>query len=167
MGNVDQSCTLLNEHYQEVLNVIGALEPDDALSIKQATEVLSSPALKLQLGAIAANFMHLVNSITALEESGMPLKKAMQIVNSLRNELEQNDGIIGGQINDKLKDLLVKNKGFKKLQAIGEVLSDVYTHEEELRNVPPHVLIFVQLHKYFLNVIYFFTFYCITDNFRI
>ena len=106
------------EHFSSVELFFGALDPTEAQSILSAQEILSLPAIKLQLSAIAANYSPILKAITRLETSGMSLTQSIRIVSDLETSLRSNDGLITGK---RLRIELLKLKSAMYLHSFGAI----------------------------------------------
>jgi len=60
----------------------------------------------------------LVDTISKLETSKMPLTESLEIVDNAIKQLERVPGEIGVLTNSKLKNVLEKNTGFKTVMSI-------------------------------------------------
>jgi len=78
--------------------------------------------LQNNLAFISTNFGFLVDTISKLETSKMPLTESLEIVDNAIKQLERVPGEIGVLTNSKLKNVLEKNTGFNIVMSIRDIL---------------------------------------------
>lgn len=88
---------------------------DDSQAIVQAKKLFNDHDILPQLAIIKSTFPVLVHTITALERR-LPLVQSMDLVEKLQEKL------LLEPFAEKLKKVLEKNPGFKKLQMVARVL---------------------------------------------
>ena len=71
---------------------------------------------------ISANFEFLVDTISKLETSEMPLTESLEIVENATKQLERVPGDIGDLTNSKLKNILEENPGLNAIMSIKDIL---------------------------------------------
>jgi hypothetical protein len=78
--------------------------------------------LQNNLALISANFGFLVDTISKLETSKMPLTESLEIVDNAIKPLERIPGETGVLTNSKLQNILGKTPGFKAVKSIEKYL---------------------------------------------
>ena len=84
--------------------------------------MLAKPQIENQIAYITSNFVHLKFAILKLEEKGISLEESTKVLTELDDNLPIG-GVVGGKVRSKLKDVIEKNKGFKILLSILDILS--------------------------------------------
>lgn len=74
---------------------------------------------------IKSNFTILTVSITKLQEQGLPLAEAINIIENVEKVFQTLQGPIGKAVFNKLNNVPHKNVGFKVLKNISNVLSGI------------------------------------------
>lgn len=108
------------KHWDAFHQVIQSLNPDEAQSILECTELLNDFELPLSLAFIDANFSVLPIAIEKLEAHGLSLKSAVELVQNVKNKISH---MYDQSYIAKIKTVLDKNPGFSILQEIASVLS--------------------------------------------
>ncbi|XP_031343081.1 uncharacterized protein LOC116170717 [Photinus pyralis] len=92
-------------------------------AINACQEVLQNAELKQNLAFIKANYKFVSESIRRLEEQGMCLTSAVEIVDNFKKSTLEVKGRQAETIAKKLDDILLKNEGFNELQKMAKVLA--------------------------------------------
>jgi hypothetical protein len=116
-----------SNNFEKIKNVVLNLDPEAAMAIKKTVELninnkIDSKNLQNNLAFISTNFGFLVNTISKLETSKMPLTESLEIVYNAIKQLERVPGEIGVLNNSKLKNVLEKNTGFNTVMPIRHIL---------------------------------------------
>ncbi|KAL4126677.1 hypothetical protein QTP88_010886 [Uroleucon formosanum] len=111
-------CQLFNN----AMGVLWSNDPEAAMAIKKTVELIDSKNLQNNLSFISTNFGFLVDTISKLETSKMPLTESLEIVDNAIKQLERVPGEIGVLTNSKLKNVLEKNTGFNTVMSIRDIL---------------------------------------------
>lgn len=110
-------------NYEKILNIITALDHEEAASIKISQDLLRNRDLRAELIFIASNYSFLEESITKLETSGLSLSDQIKIVTDAVRAVEEISGEIGNIIKEKLGKVIEKNAGFTALKTISAALT--------------------------------------------
>lgn len=113
-----------SEHFKEIKNIILELNPNDAVSIKETQQILADPSLVTNLVYIHTNYGYLPSEIEKLENQGLPLAASIEIARNICEKLNIVSGKTGEIINEKFKKVLGKNKGFKVIEHISNILTN-------------------------------------------
>lgn len=108
------------DNFDEVKSVLDTFDDEDAESIRLAKEAFSFARIRTQLAYIKSNFASLVAGTVKLESQGLPLAKSMDIVASIENDLR---GLRRKEFSQKLERVLQRNRGYKKIVEINNVLN--------------------------------------------
>ena len=84
---------------------------------------MARESLKADLAFIKAHLSFLPRFITMLEEQGMELTKAVDLMESARAKLDKIPGEVGKELKAKLDSIVEKNPGYKTVKTIAGVLS--------------------------------------------
>ncbi|CAI6353976.1 unnamed protein product [Macrosiphum euphorbiae] len=75
--------------FEKIRNVVLNLDPEAAIAIKKTVELIDSKNLQNNLAFISTNFGFLVDTISKLETSKMPLTESLEIVDNAIKQLER------------------------------------------------------------------------------
>lgn len=99
-------------------------DPNDALSIITAQEVMGERRVEANLAFIKSNFSFLSSALTSLEEKGKTLSNSVAIINVVSEKLAiATSSPQGNSIYTKLQKVLDKNSGYKILSKISKILN--------------------------------------------
>ncbi|XP_050530617.1 uncharacterized protein LOC126899610 [Daktulosphaira vitifoliae] len=122
------------DSYETIKKIIDKFDPNDALSIKTAQEVMSERRVEANLAFIKSNFSFLFSALTSLEEKGKTLSKSVAIINTVSEKLEVAASASQGKtIYTKFQNVLEKNSGYKVLSKISKILDG---ETESLEGLP-------------------------------
>ncbi|KAE9542498.1 hypothetical protein AGLY_003359 [Aphis glycines] len=107
------------DHFELIKEIINQLDGEDAVAVSKAQNLFSN-----------ANFSTLATSITQLETSGVPLIDSINIIQKIKAEIQKAPNQIGKIIYQKLSTTLNKNKGFKIISDISDILNGQGTTNE-------------------------------------
>ncbi|KAL4153174.1 hypothetical protein QTP88_001007 [Uroleucon formosanum] len=110
------------EHYQLIKSVVMEFDKGDAVAIENAQTLFADNSLEFDLAFIKANYGNLPKYITTLETSGLLLADAVGIIEKLRNEIGIDKSKIGKTIYQKFENVIEKNKGYKAMKNISNIL---------------------------------------------
>ena len=83
--------------------------------------------METNLVYIHTNFGYLPDTIEKLENQGLPLATSIEIVRNVSDKLNSVSENTGTLINEKIKNVLAKNKGFEFIHQISNILIDETT----------------------------------------
>jgi len=98
------------------VTLLKKLDADDAVSIKEAQKNIFNVSIEKYLAYIKFNFTVLTVSIIELQEQGLPLYEALNIIESVEKAFETLQGSVGTPILNKLNNAVAKNLGLKVLK---------------------------------------------------
>jgi len=75
------------DSYKTIKKIIEKFDPDDALSIKTAQEVMGERGFEANLAFIKSNFSFLSSALISLEEKGKSLSSSVVIINVVSKKL--------------------------------------------------------------------------------
>lgn len=131
-GTWINACNYYCEHLNDIKKVISQLNPEDALSIKNAQSLVENSNIEANLVYIKANFGFLSRDITRLETSGMLLTESIGIIQQVKEKIQKAPGTLGKTIINKLENVLKKNMGFETFLKIEAILNGEQTSTEGL-----------------------------------
>jgi hypothetical protein len=102
---------------------VESFDPQEAKSIKECQDLFTTCSLKADLTFIKANLSFLPKAICQLEEAGLPLTNAVNIVKEVKTKIECIPGQKGQIFKDKLSSVLQKNAGFQTLIEVSNALA--------------------------------------------
>jgi hypothetical protein len=118
------------ENIEIIRKIFEKLDADDAVSIKEAKKYNSKAGIKRDLAYIKSNFTILTVSITTLQEQGLPLAEAINVIENIEKVFQTLQGPIGKVVFNKFIIVTYKNVGFKVLKNISNVLSGINMNTE-------------------------------------
>jgi len=110
------------ENFDAILNVVNSFDADDAISIREAQNVLRSEHLKTDLAYIKANFGFLISTIQKLE-GRLSITDSIALVEDASRKINTVPGNIGTTIKNKLATVLDNNRGWDSMCNIAKALS--------------------------------------------
>ncbi|KAF6772764.1 hypothetical protein AHF37_08355 [Paragonimus kellicotti] len=134
-GTWIEAACFFQEHYAKVKRFVMELD-ENTPTIQRAKSALRKPNIAADLAAICTHFKPLVDAIAQLEEQGLRLTNAVDIVTSLNHSLEYG-GRITASASQKMSYVLSKNPGWSRIMSLARVLSGVST--ELPCNISPNV----------------------------
>ncbi|KAL4125875.1 hypothetical protein QTP88_010112 [Uroleucon formosanum] len=111
------------DSYQTIKKIVNKFDPNDALSIRTAKEIIGERTVEANLAFIKSNFSFLSSALTSLEEKGKPLSNLVSIINTVSEKLAI--AVLtpqGKSIHTKFQKVLDKNSGYKVLSKISKIL---------------------------------------------
>jgi len=98
--------------------------------------------LQNNLAFISTNFGFLVDTISKLETSKMPLTGSLEIVDNAIKQLERVSGEIRVLTNSKLKNGLEKNTGFNTVMSVRDILLNTTPNKNysEIEYTPKEIM---------------------------
>ncbi|XP_022166527.1 uncharacterized protein LOC111031049, partial [Myzus persicae] len=111
------------KYYKVIRRVLLSLNAEDAISVKEAQQLIQEPDMEANLVYIHSNFGFIPEYITKLETQYISLSEALSAVKYVQNKLNDFEGEIGVAIFQKLNNVLEKNSGFKTILNISKILS--------------------------------------------
>ncbi|KAL4153161.1 hypothetical protein QTP88_000994 [Uroleucon formosanum] len=128
-----------SNNFEKIRNVVLNLDPEAAMAIKKTVELIDSKNLQNNLAFISTNFGFLVDTISKLETSKMPLTERLEIVDNAIKQLERVPGEIGVLTNSKLKNVLEKNTGFNT-EKFGAETRDLHIHRINTTKISTRII---------------------------
>ncbi|KAL4153650.1 hypothetical protein QTP88_001483 [Uroleucon formosanum] len=111
------------KYYQVIRRVLLSLNAEDAISVKEAQQLIQEPDMEANLVYIHSNFGFIPEYITKLETQYISLSEALSAVKYVQNKLNDCEGEIGVTVFQKLNNVLEKNCDFKTILKISKILS--------------------------------------------
>ncbi|XP_025205679.1 uncharacterized protein LOC112601985 [Melanaphis sacchari] len=127
-----QAASYYCQYFKEINKVLQLLDSSDAVSIREAKDIVSDRSVEMNLTFIHVNYGFLPTTITQLEKQKLPLHESIATVKSVENKLEHIIDEAGTAIKEKLKNVLEKNCGFNDLKKISSILTGEATSMEGL-----------------------------------
>lgn len=127
-----------SEHLEDIKNIVLKLQ-EEAVSITSAKDLLKDPAISNDIAYIKSHYSFLVPIIKALECSGKPVYKQLQLIEEVTEKIKMVPGSIGMKVSEKLQTVLQKKTGLTTLCTVADILSGKSTDHEcavPLRLVP-------------------------------
>ena len=126
------------DNFETVKKVVDTFDDDDSEAIRKAKNLFKQTKIKTDLAFIKCNFEALINATVKFETQGLELKESVETIEAIRNSLK---AMQSKQYHEKLEKILDRNKGFKSLRAIYEVLYEAREPlEEYVKNLSPQEL---------------------------
>jgi hypothetical protein len=111
------------DSYKTIEKIIEKFDPDDALSIKAAQEVMGERRVEANLAFIKSKFSFLSSALISLEEKGKSLSSSVAIINVVSEKLSiAASSPQGKSIYTKFQKVLDKNSGYKILSKISKII---------------------------------------------
>ncbi|KAL4082609.1 hypothetical protein QTP88_029781 [Uroleucon formosanum] len=111
------------DSYQTIKKIVNKFDPNDALSIRTAKEIIGERTVEANLAFIKSNFSFLSSALTSLEKKGKPLSNLVSIINTVSEKLAISVLTPQGKsIHTKFQKVLDKNSGYKVLSKISKIL---------------------------------------------
>lgn len=111
------------EHFEQIKLIINSFNDNDAVAIKNSKKYLSDQNIEAQLVFIKSNFGFLPDLIIKLEKQEIPLTYSIFIVEEAREKLIKINGEMGKVIKIKIESILLKNKGYRAVFKISDILN--------------------------------------------
>jgi hypothetical protein len=111
------------KYYQSFIEFVNSLNPEDSVHIKEAQKISLNASLACDLAYINANFQSLVTVIKKLESNDIMLFESLYLVQSVYDDLKQCIGKAGKNAFGKIKYVLDKNNGYKRLKLISDIIN--------------------------------------------
>ncbi|XP_022166130.1 uncharacterized protein LOC111041895 [Myzus persicae] len=111
------------KYFNEVKSVVQELDPDEAVSIKISQNIFNHNSTSADLAFIHSNYGFLPDAILKLENQGLSVVEAINIIQNVQNKLENVFGEIGISIHEKYKIVIEKNTGLKTIIKINDILT--------------------------------------------
>lgn len=102
--------------------MLDQLDQDEANSIKKSQRLLKSTKIPADLAFIQGHLSFLPSTIKRLEENGLLLTSAMDILDNVEKNLGNISGDTGEKLRTKFKAVLARNPGYKTIKSVSEVL---------------------------------------------
>jgi hypothetical protein len=127
MGNLAKCYKLFCENFSYVKKVLLELNHEDSATIKETKELISKSSLEANLIYIKSNFGFIPSEIKKLEASGILLSESINKIKQIETTLSLAPNAMEETISNKLKNVLLKNNGFKVLRNISAILDSENT----------------------------------------
>lgn len=128
----------LAENYVGIKNVISEFDPKSSAALEKCLTIFKNPLVENQLTFVKSNYVCIATAITKLESRGLALKDSINIVTSLKNNIEiSGSKSNGNEIYNKFNAVINKNEGFKKLVQINNILQGNF---DENDTVDPNII---------------------------
>ncbi|XP_022180013.1 uncharacterized protein LOC111040403 [Myzus persicae] len=111
------------DHHETLKSIVYSLDKEEAISIKNAQKYFFDPSLAANLVFIKSNFGFIPDVMTSLEAKNIPLSDAIKLIEDVFFKLNLVPGTVGKMIQEKMNDVLEKNKGYQTLVQISKILS--------------------------------------------
>ncbi len=79
-------------HFDEIEDVVGKFDEDDAVSIKECMQTIQSSSLHSGLALIESHISFLPDYTTCLEEAGIPLLEGLSLLRNAQVKIESIPG---------------------------------------------------------------------------
>jgi len=129
------------KYLKEFTEIIELLDVEDSAFIQEARDLVKDLSVKNELSYIYANFDCLDKAITQLETSNLTLNESLGLVQSVYDNLKQSLSESSPVFN-KLEKVLNKNKGFKQIKKISEILNGKINVELDIDLSPQEIASF-------------------------
>ena len=100
-----------SQNFESVYHFLNALDPEDAVCIRRAQELICGPQVRNQLAFISANSSQLIRAIASLEAQNLSLVESTGIISGVCDSINALTGIISLQVQEKLQNILTKIVG--------------------------------------------------------
>lgn len=111
------------ENFNQVKEVLKQLDSTDAAVIAKANTTMQDEGVKLLVASIHANFGFLPKVIEKLEGRTMSMNETLQMLDDTQDRLGRAPGDIATQAQEKLKCVMEKNEGLRKIREIRAIAS--------------------------------------------
>lgn len=103
--------------------MVDSFTSTDARCIAESQEQFAKSCVTRDLTYILSNLAFLPMTITSLEEQGLPLDKALTLINNTKARLESCPGPVGRALQAKMESLLSKNPGLETVQKVQKAIA--------------------------------------------
>jgi len=110
------------ENFDEVKSVVSTFDPEDAIAIKTAQEVMSNAKICQDLAYIAANYCFLVEKIAELQAQGSTLQSTLEIWDEVHQILSAVTGPVGKKILTKFYAVSSRNPDLESMKSVNKVI---------------------------------------------
>jgi len=105
------------EHHETLKSIVNSLNTEEATSIKNSQKYFADHSLAANLVFIKSNFGFIPDLMTGLEAKNIPLSDAIKIIDNVFLKLNQVPGTVGKMVQEKMNDVLEKNKGYPNINS--------------------------------------------------
>lgn len=114
-----------SKYYQQLKTVILQFNPEDAAAIKESQSKFQDISVETDVHVIQNKYEGLCDAIQRLENSALPLKESLQIVDDVNNLLQAANDAKTSRVLKKFNSVLTKNSDFATLR---QICNGVSTH---------------------------------------
>lgn len=126
------------EHFDQVKAVVDSFDSENAESIASAKQSFADTQITTDLAYLKTNFTSIIFAITKLETQGLCLTGSLRTMAAIRSSLES---LSRQEFHVKMEAVLARNRGFKKIIEIGDVLErGAKPTDEYVTNLSPNEL---------------------------
>jgi hypothetical protein len=108
-----------------------SFDPECSQAIQKAQNLLKKKELKHDLIYIKCHFKKIVESITQLEKTDLPLTESIGIVENIQKMLQKAPGSVAAIACKKLVTCLEKNEGFQHLHKLSKIFAGERADEDD------------------------------------
>jgi len=130
------------ENIKQIRSIGNQLNPDDAISIQMAQDVLTlgDKSLDANLTYIKSNFAFLPEK--CLEKSGLSLNDAITLIENAKVSLQNCNGQKGKSVYQKFTRVLSKNEGYDTLTKILKIINSESKSIQTNEDLSPNNMVF-------------------------
>jgi len=110
------------QNYDAVKKVLDKLDPEQAISIEKAQDIIENASLQADLSYIDANLSFLPDILKQLEEQGLSLERSLSLMKEAKTKVGEMQGEKGRLLKKKYDGVLARNPDLKILEQISNVL---------------------------------------------
>ena len=127
------------DNFAAVKSVIDIFDDEEADAIGLLKEAFAYERIETDLAYIKCNVAPLVTAIVQLETLGLPLSESIDIMTSVETNLEYLEGEV---FYEKLQKVLKRNRGYKNLVEINDVLTrQMQPTQAYVKNLTPSEMV--------------------------
>lgn len=127
------------DNFSAVKSVVDTFDSEDAEAIGLAKQAFAHERIETDLAYIKCNFASLVAATVKLETQGLPLNESIDIIESVKNNL---NNLARKEFNQKLTKVLKRNRGYNKIVEINNVLNkNIQPTEAYVKKLTPKEIV--------------------------
>jgi len=130
------------KYYASFRDFVNLLDSEESISIEELKDLFGESSIESDLVYSCANFNCLAKVIKKLETEDMLLLNSLDLVQSVLNQLQKSKGKPSELALEKFLNVLYKNKGYKIIKSINDVLNGVPGTQLELHLSPEEIASF-------------------------
>lgn len=121
-----------SKNFDSVKSVVDKLNATDAVSIKNAQELMAGHKLKQDLAFLSANFTFLCGPLKDFQQQNATLWHSLEILAKVEERLASVKGDTGCRVREKYKAIFKRNPDWTRVKVISKIVNGDAVPEDEL-----------------------------------